>query len=77
MRVQTAQKVELARALWYDGAAASELMDERRRIGEVAEVLGCVLENAVAIFEKGDDDGWVKAAVWCRRGDGVSVVEWV
>jgi hypothetical protein len=59
MQVQTAHKVELARALWYDGAAGSELMDERRRIGEVAEVLRCVLENAMAIFD--EDDGGVEA----------------
>lgn len=73
MKEHMAQKVELARMMWYDGtaeAAVSELLDERRRIGEVAAVLRLVLENAVAIFEEEGgaeaegEYGWGMGLVW-------------
>ena len=82
LQAQSAQKVELARTLWHEGAAdaaeaaiaaGSKLADVRRRIVEVAAVLRCVLENAVAIFEEDDGERKVEGG----SGNGVSVVEWV
>ena len=69
MQTQTAQKFDLVRSFWYEGAAEAagrELLDKRRRIEEVTAVLRCVLENAGTIFEEEAEEEY-------GSGDAVSV----